>query len=102
MGMYVYQPGVQDQLTVCIENHKGNSAELYDTILHESVHVAQACKGGNLFTQHSILSASTGIEVAAVMQYYPNHQQDRELEARVIARENDEVFVTNLIKKHCK
>jgi hypothetical protein len=33
---------------------------------------------------------------------YPQHQRARELEARVIAREQDEVYVTNLIKEYCK
>lgn len=102
MGMYEYQHKVLDRLTICVANHNGNSAELRDTVLHESVHVAQACYGKHLFTTESIVSVSNPKEVLFVSQSYPRNQVARELEARVIAREQDEVYVTNLIKEHCK
>ena len=101
-GRYAFRRNVIDQLTICVSNHNGDNAELYDTILHESVHVAQACKGGNLFTNGSIFKAATDEELKVVRQHYDQSQSLEELEARVIAREQDEVFVTNLIKEHCK
>jgi hypothetical protein len=76
--------------------------ELRDTVLHESVHVAQACKGGHLYNPVSIVQVADPREVVFLNQRYPQAQFQRELEARVIAREQDEVFVTNLIKEHCK
>lgn len=102
MGKYQYQRGVLDRLTICVHNHNGNSEELYDTILHEAVHVAQFCKGGNLFTPVSIVKSSTPEDIVFLNERYPQEQFAMELEARVIAREQDEVYVTNLIKEHCK
>ena len=102
MGRYTYQRNVVDQLTICVENHKGDNAELYDTILHESVHVAQLCKGGPLFKPESIYRVALATEVVTINEHYPVHQAQIELEARVIARDQDEVFITNLIEEYCK
>ena len=102
LGYYSYQRNVIDQLTLCVANHRGDSAELYDTILHESVHVAQTCKGGPLFTTRSIRDAATITELKFVANEYSEAHFDQEMEARVIARNQDEVYVTNLIKEHCK
>jgi hypothetical protein len=102
MGMYQYTPRVMDRLTICIQNHKGNSAELRDTVLHESVHVAQACKGGPIFSPVSLVKAADAEDVVFLNSRYPQSQFIIELEARVIARDQDEVYVTNLIKQHCK
>jgi hypothetical protein len=102
MGMYQYRYRVIDRLTICVANHKGDSAELRDTVLHEAVHVAQTCKGGNLYTPVSIARSTSSQEIAFLSQHYSQSQLPEELEARVIAREQDEVFVTNLIKQYCK
>lgn len=102
-GNYLFIKDQVDQLTLCVENHKGDTAELYDTILHEAVHVAQACNGGrNLFTAVSIVKAADPEDVVFLNEKYPQHQFARELEARVIARDQDEVYITELIKEHCK
>lgn len=101
-GMYQYQHKVVDRLIICVENHNGDSAELYDTIIHESVHVAQFCRGSHIFTKESILNKADPRLVMFVSQSYPRHQVAEELEARVIAANEDEVFVTNLIKANCK
>jgi hypothetical protein len=102
LGMYQYQRNVIDRLTICVANHNGDNNELRDTVLHESVHVAQACKGGHLFNPVTIVRAADPQEVVFLNQRYPQGQFQRELEARVIAREQDEVYVTNLIKEYCK
>ena len=102
MGQYEYVRNQIDQLTICLDNHKGDEAELFDTILHESVHIAQACKGGALFSYESIIKAAKPVEIQQAGATYANDQFNTELEARVIARETDEVYVTNLIKEHCK
>lgn len=102
-GMYQYKKNVLDRLTICVDNHNGNNAELYDTILHESIHLAQACnKGKALYSFSSITKAAQPNELDFVAMRYPANQVHTELEARVIAREQDEVYVTNLIKKFCK
>ena len=102
MGRYTYQQNVIDQLTICMANHQGDDDELYDTILHESVHIAQLCKGGPLFKPESIYRVALAREVDTINQRYPRSQAFIELEARVIARDQDEVFVTKLIEEHCK
>jgi len=102
MGQYSYQPRVIDEYLICVGNHKGDNAELYDTVLHEAVHVAQACKGGPIYSAESIIKAAEPKDIQLVGAGYPNHQFNVELEARVLARQQDEVFVTTLIKQHCK
>lgn len=102
LGIYQYIEKQLDRLTICIANHKGDSAELRDTILHEAVHVAQACKGDHIFDATSIVKVASADDVVFLNQRYPQEQFIRELEARVIARDQDEVYVTNLIKEHCK
>ena len=102
LGRYTFKENVIDQLTICQANHKGDNAELYDTILHEAVHVAQFCKGGPLFNPESIYRVALATEVDTITSGYSKSQAHRELEARVIARDQDEVYVTELIKKHCK
>jgi hypothetical protein len=101
MGMYQFVKDQIDQYTICIKNHKGNNAELYDTVLHEAVHVVQACKGGPIYSTVSIIEAAKAHEIQTVGSQYPNQQFNVELEARVIAREQDEVFITSLLKEHC-
>lgn len=102
MGKYTYIKNIKDEYLLCVANHRGDSAALYDTILHEAVHVAQACKGGPLYSYRSIIQAAQPNEIQMVGAGYPNRQFNAELEARVIAREQDEVFVKNLITQHCK
>jgi hypothetical protein len=102
MGIYQYQHDVIDRLTICVANHNGDNEELRDTVLHEAVHVAQTCNENKpLFTPVSIVKAADPEMVLLLSDKYPKDQFVRELEARVIARDQDEVFVTDLIKKHC-
>ena len=102
LGNYTYIKDKLDRLTICSKNHDGDSAELYDTILHESIHVAQACKGGHLFTPVSIVKLAEPKDIVYVQGKYPQSQFTIEIEARVIAKDQDEVYVTELIKKNCK
>ena len=102
LGMYEYQKNAIDQLTICAHNHNGNSVEMFDTLLHESVHIAQTCNGGYLFNPETIVKEALPKEILTVSNLYPNAQFNTELEARVIARQQDEVYVTELIKEHCK
>jgi hypothetical protein len=99
LGMYEPQ---KDQLTICLANHKGDHVEAFDTLLHESVHIAQVCKGGPLFSHSSIAREASHNELKTLQQFYPADQHVTELEARVIARQQDEVYVTDLLKEHCK
>jgi len=101
LGYYEYESKVIDQLTICIDNHQGDEAELRDTVLHETVHVVQTCNGGRLFSPQSIRGAAKHNEFRDVSSSYKDDEFDEELEARVIAREWDEAYVIGLINEHC-
>jgi hypothetical protein len=101
LGMYEYQHGVIDQLTICIDNHDGDDDELLNTVIHEAVHIAQVCKGGTIYTLDSLLDHANAKEVHYVTTNYPTHKGHREIEARVIAAEMDPDVATALVEKYC-
>lgn len=102
LGRYEYQYGVKNDFIICVENHQGDSEELRNTILHEAVHVVQACRGGvPVFSQASIVRASTPEQIRFVGERYPARQFHQELEARVIADNEDEVFITDMLRTYC-
>jgi hypothetical protein len=100
-GMYEFEKDVIDQLTICAANHKGDEAELFDTVLHESVHVVQACKGDTIFGHASIMAEANPKEATLVAAEYPRDQFVSEMEARVIASQMDIRLVINLVEKFC-
>ena len=102
LGRYEYQYGVQNDFIVCVENHQGHSEELRNTILHEAVHVVQACRNGvPVYSQASLVRASTPEQISFVGERYPASQFHQELEARVVADNEDEVFITDLLRTYC-
>ena len=102
LGRYYYQYGVQNNFVVCVENHAGDNEELRDTVIHESVHVVQACrKGVPIYTQASIVRAAELEQISFVGENYPAKQFHQELEARVLAANEDEVSITKLINRYC-
>lgn len=101
MGQYTYQPKVIDQMTICINNHKGDNAELLDTVRHEAVHIAQSCNNGPLHSLSSLTTGTTKEETTFLKQVYPAFQFHTELEARVIARDYNELQVANLLVEYC-
>ena len=102
LGRYEYHYGVQNDFIVCVENHAGDNVELRDTVIHESVHVVQACrKGQPIYTQASLVRAADPEQISFVGENYPAEQFHQELEARVIAANEDEVSITKLINRYC-
>jgi hypothetical protein len=101
MGMYKYEPKVVDQLVICVANHKGDYAELADTILHESVHVVQACKGGSIYGHAAVMAEASMKETNFVASEYPADEFVTEMEARVIASQMNYQLVINLVEKFC-
>jgi hypothetical protein len=102
LGMYEYEKDVIDQLTICVANHNGNDRELLDTILHESVHVAQVCKGeGAIHSLDSLLEYANAKEVHFVASQYSKEDFAIEMEARVIAAEMNPQVVINMLEKFC-
>ena len=102
LGRYYYQYGVQNDFVVCVENHAGDNEELRDTVIHESIHVVQACRNGQpIYTQASLVRASTPEQISFVGEHYSRKQFHQELEARVLAANEDEVSITELINRYC-
>ena len=102
LGRYYYQYGVQNDFVVCVDNHAGDNEELRDTVIHESVHVVQACRAGiPIYSQASIVRASNPDQIKFVAENYPTKQFHQELEARVLAANEDEVSIIELINRYC-
>jgi hypothetical protein len=101
LGKYEFKTGLVDQLTICIDNHKGDETELVDTVLHEAVHIVQACKGGPVYTRDSLLDYANAKEVHFVATQYNADEFHDEIEARVIAAELNPQIVIDLLRKHC-
>lgn len=100
-GKYFYEHNVIDAMVICMANHKGDTVELRDTVLHESVHVAQQCNGGPIFSPGSIFRAADERVINEVAKGYNSEQHHREIEARVIASEWDEAYVIGLLREYC-
>ena len=102
LGKYQYAAGVTDRLTICVKNHQGHSEELRNTVLHEAVHVVQACRNGvPVYSHASLVRASTPEQLKFVGEHYSTKQFHQELEARVIADNEDEVFITDMLRTYC-
>ena len=102
LGRYEYRYGVKNDFIVCVENHQGDSEELRNTVLHEAVHVVQACrKGLPVYSHASLVRASTPEQLKFVGEHYSTKQFHQELEARVIADNEDEVFITDMLRTYC-
>lgn len=99
-GFYRIGPNV-DQLVICPDNQH-NHSDLFDTIRHEAVHVAQACNGGPILPYDYLLERSTA-EINTALTHYPQdrHTQHMELEAHMASEFLNEQDVINLINKYC-
>jgi hypothetical protein len=86
-------------LVICVNQHN-DLDELVDTIRHESIHVAQSCKNGPLFTQASISKYASPGHFQS-LRNYPEHQRVRELEAQVVAANSTDEEVIKIINKYC-
>jgi hypothetical protein len=101
LSMYEHKAGVIDQLTICIDNHDGNDDALINTVIYEAVHIAQACKGGTIYTLDSLLEQANAKDVHYVTTNYPADEGHQEIEARVIAAEMDPDAATALVEEYC-
>ena len=85
---------------VCFEN-AATATEIYTTIRHEAIHVAQLCKGGLLFPQDVELNLSRAQDEGWDILGYPTSHWEVEAEARVMANEWDAHEVNAAIRKFC-
>ena len=101
-GQYHLKPGVKDELLMCLENHD-DSMSILETLLHETVHMVQACNGRRpLYTAESILALADAEEIRFVAKNYTDDDFYTEMEARVISKNEDEDSMITIINKFCK
>jgi len=99
-GFYRLSASV-DMLVICPRNQL-NHSDLFDTIRHEAVHVAQACKRDAIMPYDYWLENATDDARESVKQYPQDPiVQHYELEAFSIAEMTDEKFIVKLINKYC-
>ena len=90
-----------DTLIVCPTNQR-NHSDLFDTIRHEAIHVAQACNGGPILSYDYYLKNAPDTVKDAVSSYPQDRlTQHLELEAFMGAEQLNEGQVVNLINKFC-
>ena len=100
-GMYQIGPNI-DMLTICSKPHAKSPEELKDTIRHEAWHIVQVCNGGPIYKIDTLDGYLTDREIQFVKGgAYPQEQFHEEIEARVIAQEEDETFIVNALKNYC-
>lgn len=103
MGSFRRGEDKKGRFELCVENHKGDNAWLYDTILHEAVHVAQNCNDNEpIYKRESKRMISHAQDLKWPILSYDSSEWGREAEAWVIAHEQDEVFVTQLVRDFCQ
>lgn len=97
-------------LVICGANHKGDYEELADTIRHETIHLAQFCKGRKYGASSALLFPNNKLYFLGVAtrhlhwnpHRYPERKWNAEAEARVLAHELDEREVGALLLKYCR
>jgi hypothetical protein len=86
-------------VTLCAGN-MAHAGQLFDTIRHEAIHVAQDCANRDtLFPSHETRRLAADSDLRA-MALYPRHHFDSELEAHVLSRVT-ESLVIDLVNDYC-
>lgn len=106
-GFYVYDKDNNlDHLIFCKENvNMEDSAEVWEVLSHESVHVMQACNGGEIIKDEYMPRVVRYLQSFAphyhtLIQTYPSDQQRREIEAFYMELQKPEEVV-QLFKQFC-
>lgn len=87
------------ELVICVHKHD-SVEELADTIRHESIHVAQKCKGAQLFTPESVFRLANDDQLNS-LKHYPKDQWKDEIEAQVVAANSTDEHIVQIIKQYC-
>ena len=90
-----------DELGLCVDNHGNDFDELTDTLRHEAIHVAQACKGGPIVEDIEELKAAATPRIHRILTQYPADHQHVEYEAFVGAELLSDSEVVATIQKYC-
>jgi hypothetical protein len=105
-GYYVFQKDVEDAMIVCRDQvNVKDPNELWETVAHESVHVAQACNGGAYFKPqyHPRMLRelrSLAPHYAKMLQGYRGDHQLKELEAFWAELQTPETVIS-MVKSAC-
>ena len=87
-------------LEVCDEKHT-DIAELEDTVRHEAWHLVQRCKGGPLFTVHTLKAEASVELINIVTREYKPEDHHHELEAFLVASDKSEEYIAGQLKRYC-
>ena len=101
-SLYGYYNIPRGYVVMCEGFHRGDLHELVDTLKHEGWHAVQhQCrKGAPLLSEQQIASRIRREDAFNVHNYHPK-QQRLESEARVIAKMNDQDWIS-LVKDQCR
>ena len=105
MGYYAlesdaYGNVTRDELGLCVAAHKGDLAELSNTLRHEAMHVAQACYGGPIAPIEELLEVATP-EIHRIVGRYPAQHHHVEYEAFVAAEYFSDAEMTKVVEHFC-
>ena len=89
-----------DRLVICPDNQL-NHSDLFDTVRHEAIHVAQACNAGPILPYDYYLKNAPQDIKKRVFDNYPKQHHHIELEAFMGARFLNEGEVINMLHKFC-
>lgn len=100
-GMLGYYHPKSKVMVLCVANHKGDIAELGDTLRHEAMHVAQFCNGGNPILDWTTISKYSTNRILSIVQRYPIKHQHHEYEAFTAAYAMSNQQITKVVKDFC-
>jgi len=100
-NVYGYYRPSTDVMVICVKTHGSDFKELGDTLRHESMHVAQACNGGNAILDWATISKYSTNRILSIVQRYPAAHQHVEYEAFTAAYVMSNTQVTKIVKDYC-
>ena len=98
---YGYYHPASDTMVLCVENHDEDYKELGDTLRHESMHVAQACNGGDAILDWATISKYSTNRILSIVQRYPAAHQHIEYEAFTAAYAMSNTQVAKVVNDFC-
>ena len=102
----LYDPR-QNKVLMCTNTMPDRSANYWNTLAHESVHVMQVCRNASPLSmglkgiQREMLDDTPQQEKMYILSAYPPEQRLFELEARWVANNFEPPAVINLLKDSC-
>ena len=102
---YGYYHPASDTMVLCVNHHYENGKldyhELGDTLRHESMHIAQACNGGEAILPWNTIAKYSNNRILSIVQRYPVEHQHIEYEAFTAAATMTNTQITKVVKDFC-